>query len=73
MDKEDDDPYMLDWTFFSDEAWFHLTQYVNSQKTFLWSTENPHTHETLLPSVKNGLWCAVAQHHVPNEHNKYRN
>jgi hypothetical protein len=56
MEKEDDDPLMLDWTFFADEAWFRLTEYINSQKTCLWSTENPHVHETVLLSVKNGLW-----------------
>jgi hypothetical protein len=42
--KLEDDPRMLDVTFFfySDETWFHYTGYVNSQNTRIWSTENPH-------------------------------
>lgn len=36
--QEDD----LDRTFFSDEAWFHLSGYINSQNYRTWSAENPH-------------------------------
>jgi hypothetical protein len=32
----------LDYTWFSDEAWFHLSGYVNSQNTRLCASENPH-------------------------------
>jgi hypothetical protein len=32
----------LDKTFYSDEAYFHLSGYVNSQNTRMWSSENPH-------------------------------
>jgi hypothetical protein len=60
IEKEEDDSHMLDWTFFADEAWFNLAVYVNSQITCLWSTDVPHAHETILPSVKTGLWSAVA-------------
>jgi hypothetical protein len=38
----DENPEILDYTWFSDEAWFHLSGYVNSQNTRLWGTENPH-------------------------------
>ncbi len=30
--------------FFSDESWFCLTDYVNSQNNRYWSTVNPHYH-----------------------------
>ena len=47
--------------FMSDEAWFHLLGYVNSQKTGYWSSENPHViHETPLHDLKIGVWCAVS-------------
>jgi hypothetical protein len=37
-----------DW-YWSDEAWFHLDGYVNSQNLQIWSTENPHAlHESPL-------------------------
>jgi hypothetical protein len=29
----DENPGILDYTWFSDEAWFHLSGYVNSQNT----------------------------------------
>ncbi len=34
----------LDVIFFSDETWFCLTGYVNSQNNRYWSTVNPHYH-----------------------------
>ena len=44
----------------SDEAWFRLSGYVNSQNTRYWSSENPHViHETPLQDLKIGVWCAV--------------
>jgi hypothetical protein len=47
-------------TFFSDEAWFHLQGYINTQNNRHWSSQNPHlTHEALLHRVKVGVWCAV--------------
>jgi hypothetical protein len=33
---------ILDVTFFTDEAWFHLSSYVNSQKSRVWLVTNPH-------------------------------
>jgi transposase len=32
---------ILDRTYFTDEAWFHLSGYINSQNTRIWGTENP--------------------------------
>jgi hypothetical protein len=53
---------MLDVTFFSDEALFHLTNYVNTQNTHIWSAENTYiAHETPLHPVKIGVWCAVSR------------
>jgi hypothetical protein len=45
---------------FSDEAWFHLRSYMNSQNSRLCSSENSNAyHETPLHPVKIGAWCAV--------------
>ena len=53
---------VLDTTFFSDEAWFHLSGYVNSQNSRLWSSDNPHSlHETLLHDKKVGVWVAISR------------
>ena len=47
--------------FMSDEAWFHISGYVNSQNTRYWSSENPHViHETPLHDLKIDVWCAVS-------------
>ena len=35
------DDELLDITWYSDEAWFHLTGCVNSQNTRIWATEHP--------------------------------
>ncbi len=43
----------LDVTFFSDEAWFCLTDYVNSQNNRYWSTVNPHYHMEAPFTIKN--------------------
>ena len=53
------DPNLL---FFSDEAWFHLTGYINSQNNRYWSTDNPHQlHEVPLHDQKVGVWCAISR------------
>jgi hypothetical protein len=50
----------LHLTFFPDEAWFHLREYINMQNNHYWSSQNPHlTHEVPLHLVKVGVWCAV--------------
>jgi hypothetical protein len=58
----DENPGILDYTWFSDEAWFHLSGYVNSQKTRLWGSENPHAlYEEPLYSQKVGVFSALSQ------------
>lgn len=52
------DPFLFIST---DEAWFHLSGYVNSQNTRYWATHNPHvTHEKPLHDLKIGVWCAMS-------------
>jgi hypothetical protein len=42
-----------DLVFYTDEAWFHLSDYANSQNNRYWSAENPHSiHELPLYDVK---------------------
>lgn len=51
------DPFMF---IMSDEAWFHLSGYVNGQNSRYWASENPHLiHEVPLHDQKIGVWCAV--------------
>jgi hypothetical protein len=58
----DENPEILDYTWFSDEAWFHLSGYVNSQNTRLWGSENSHAlFEEPLHSQKDGVFCALSQ------------
>lgn len=53
---------LLNVTFYSDEAWFHLSGYVNSQNMRLWSADNPHIfHETPLHPIQVGVWIAVSR------------
>jgi len=53
------DPNLL---LFSDEAWFHLSGYVNSQNNRYWAAENPHQlHEVPLHDQKVGVWCAISR------------
>ena len=55
----------LEYTFFSDEAWFHLSGYVNNQVNRVWSSENPHAlHETPLHDMKIGVWCALSRKRI---------
>jgi hypothetical protein len=52
-------------TLFSDEAWFHLQQHINTQKNRYWSLQNPHlTHEVLLHRVKFGILCALSARRI---------
>lgn len=56
---------ILDVSFFSDEAWFHLSGYVNSQNFRIWSAENPHAfHETSLHPIKIGVWIAMSRRRI---------
>jgi hypothetical protein len=48
-------------TFSSDEAWFHLQGYINTQNNRYWSSQTPHlTHKAPLHPVKVGVWCALS-------------
>jgi hypothetical protein len=40
LDREGED--ILDDTFFTDEAYFHLLGYINSQNSRVWRARNPH-------------------------------
>jgi len=56
---------ILDVTFFTDEAWLHFSGYVNTQKTQLWSSENPHAlHEKPLHDQKLGVWVAISRRRI---------
>jgi hypothetical protein len=51
--------------FFTDEAWFHLSGYGNSQNYRTWRTENPQNYtETALNPQKIGVWCAISGRHI---------
>lgn len=55
----------LNITFFSDEAWFHLSGYINSQNYRTWATENPHVYkETVLHPIKIGVWIAMSRRRI---------
>ena len=52
-------------TFFTDEAWFNLSGYVNSQNNRHWGAENPHvTFEIPLHDQKIGVWCAISARRI---------
>jgi hypothetical protein len=46
--------------FFTDEAWFHLSVYINDQNNRYWSSIHPRqTFEVPLHDQKIGVWCAI--------------
>ncbi|KDR23996.1 hypothetical protein L798_07935 [Zootermopsis nevadensis] len=50
---------ILDNIFFTDEAWFHLSGYVNSQNSRFWSSDNPQVfHEVPLKSEDWSVVCS---------------
>jgi hypothetical protein len=56
---------VLDQTFFSDESWFHLDGFVNSQNYRIWSGENPHATITrTLHPLKMGVWVAMSRQRI---------
>jgi len=58
-------PGILDYTWFLDEAWFHLSGYVNSQNSRIWASENPNAiHEEPLHSEKIGVWCGMSRRRI---------
>jgi hypothetical protein len=47
-------------TFFTDEAWFHLSSYISAQNNRYWSSINPsQTFEVPLYDQKIGVLCAI--------------
>lgn len=61
LDNDD----MLEKTFFTDEAWFYLSGYVNSQNMRMWSAENPNfSIEAPLHPQKIGVWAAVSRRRI---------
>lgn len=59
------DDNILDITFMSDEAWFHLSGYINNQNYRTWATENPHTFvEHSLHPLKIGVWVALSRRRI---------
>jgi hypothetical protein len=47
-------------TFFSDEAWFRLSGYINAQNNMYWSSINPkQTFEVPLHDQKIYVWSAI--------------
>jgi hypothetical protein len=56
---------ILDATFFTDEVWFHLSGYVNTQNTRLWSSENRYAvHETPLHDQKLRVSVAISRRRI---------
>jgi hypothetical protein len=68
----DENPGILDYTWFSDEVWFRLSSYVNSQNTCLCGSENPHAlFEEPLHSQKADVFCALSQQHYDVKASKH--
>jgi hypothetical protein len=58
LDGEGEDSW--DVTFFTDEAYFHLSGYINSQNSRVWCAHNPHAfHESPLHDEKTGVWVGM--------------
>jgi len=54
LDLEGED--ILDVTFFTDEAYFHVSGYINSQNSRVWCEHNPHAfHDSPLHYEKIGV------------------
>ncbi|RZC32536.1 hypothetical protein BDFB_015173, partial [Asbolus verrucosus] len=48
-----------------DEAWFHLSGFINSQNYRTWSAHNPHnTIEAPLHPLKIGVWVAMSRSRI---------
>jgi hypothetical protein len=51
--------------FFTDDVWFHLSNYVNNQNSHICSTTNPHEIKvTPLHDQKVGMWCTISQNWI---------
>jgi hypothetical protein len=52
-------------TFFTDEAWFHLSGYINAQNNRYWSSINlKQTFEVPLHDQKISVWCAITDSRI---------
>jgi hypothetical protein len=56
---------ILDVTFFTDEAYFHLSGYISSQNSCVWCAHNPHAfHESPLHDEKIGVWVEMLRKRI---------
>jgi len=63
LDHEGED--ILDVTFFTDEAYFHLSGYISSQNTRVSCAHNPHAfHESPRHDEKIGVWVGMSCRHI---------
>jgi hypothetical protein len=61
----ENDERALSKTVFTDEAYFHLSGYMNSENIRMWSAENPHYYvEQPLHPQKIGVWAAISQRRI---------
>ncbi len=64
---------ILNTCFFNDEAWFHLTNFINSHNYRMWSGENLHEYrESTLHSEKIGVWCGMSRKRIVGPIFSYR-
>jgi hypothetical protein len=55
----------VDIIWFTDEARFYLSGYINSQNTRVWAEENPQEiHAEPLRSEKTEVWCALSRRRI---------
>jgi transposase len=65
LDIINNDDTFLDRCYFTDEAWFNLSGYVNSQNSRTWSFTNPHNIvQQPLHSPKVGVWAAMSRKRI---------
>jgi hypothetical protein len=58
-------PGILDITWFTDYAWFHLSGHINTQDMHIWAEENPHEiHTEPLHLKKIRVWCALSRRQI---------
>ncbi len=56
---------MFNKFYFSDEAWFHLSGYINAKNFRTWSATNPHQFmESPLHPQKIGVFCAISREKI---------